>query len=259
VSSQPASYARSGQWLPVLAFMLVMAIGCVLLARWQWLRLEDRRVDNAVISAGISSAPASVATLARAAEQGQVVDWRRASATGRYDVRDEVVVRNRSLAGNAGYYVATPLRTDAGLRVWVVRGWIPAGPDARTPSSIPDPPSGTVEVTGFLRPFEQAVDESGLPAGQVQRLSSPALGADDGAGAARFWLQAIDETPVPAEAPDRLPPPSLSEGPHLGYAVQWVLFSIGAVVGGVVLIRRQREYFAEDVHAAGDSGPETEE
>lgn len=228
--------------------MLAMAVGCVVLARWQWHRLEDRRIDNALISQGLSSEPAALAELTRTAQDGDAVDWRRTTVSGRYDAADQVVVRNRSLSGSTGYYVATPMTTSDGARVWVVRGWIPAGPDARTPSTVPTPPAGVVEVTGYARPFETAVDETGLPPGQIQRLSTDNL--QESTSATPFWLQAIDEDPAGRDAPDRLAPPSLSEGPHLGYAVQWVLFSIGAVVGGVVLIRRQREYFESDQNAA---------
>ena len=32
-------------------------------------------------------------------------------------------------------------------------------------------------------------------------------------------------------------------------AIQWVMFALGALIGGMILIRRQREYFAEDQEA----------
>jgi hypothetical protein len=52
-----------------------------------------------------------------------------------------------------------------------------------------------------------------------------------------------------------VPPPELSEGPHLGYAVQWFIFSAIALVGYPivlrrVLIRRGKEVDDDDPPAA---------
>jgi cytochrome oxidase assembly protein ShyY1 len=100
------------------------------------------------------------------------------------------------------------------------------------------------------------VDEQGLPAGQIQRISPGALVQAVPDEPYPFWIQALQEDPEPSDVPQRLPEPKISEGPHLGYAVQWVMFAIGALVGGMIIIRRQREYFAEDqaALAATDEG-----
>ncbi len=51
----------------------------------------------------------------------------------------------------------------------------------------------------------------------------------------------MTEEPAPATAPARLPVAEITDGPHLSYAVQWILFVGVAVVGYVVLIRREAE------------------
>jgi len=33
-------------------------------------------------------------------------------------------------------------------------------------------------------------------------------------------------------------PPELSQGPHLSYAIQWLIFSIAVIVGWVLAIRK---------------------
>jgi surfeit locus 1 family protein len=48
------------------------------------------------------------------------------------------------------------------------------------------------------------------------------------------------DRPPPAALPVRLPPEELSEGPHLSYAIQWFTFATIAVVGAVILLRRER-------------------
>ena len=44
----------------------------------------------------------------------------------------------------------------------------------------------------------------------------------------------------PSDLPVPIPPEELSEGPHLSYAIQWFTFATIAVVGAVVLLRRER-------------------
>jgi surfeit locus 1 family protein len=36
-----------------------------------------------------------------------------------------------------------------------------------------------------------------------------------------------------------VPPPELSEGPHLGYAFQWFTFTVIALVGYPLILRRR--------------------
>jgi cytochrome oxidase assembly protein ShyY1 len=246
------NYLRSGRWVPIVVFALVMAVGCVLLARWQWSRLDDRRVANAAITANENQPPVAPDGLAAAGADTPAddVQWRSVTTTGEYLPDGQRLVRQRPFNGANGYYVLAPLDTGARDRppavLWIVRGWIPAGPDARTPSQVPELPTGVVTVTGRARPWEPPVDETGLPSNQIQRIGPDALNSAVAAPSYPFWVQAASEDPAPDDAPARLPEPKLTEGPHLGYAVQWVMFSLGALVGGFVLIRRQREYFAED-------------
>ena len=40
-----------------------------------------------------------------------------------------------------GFWLMTPLQTDAGPLVWVNRGWLPAGVDALSTPTLPEPPA----------------------------------------------------------------------------------------------------------------------
>jgi surfeit locus 1 family protein len=44
----------------------------------------------------------------------------------------------------------------------------------------------------------------------------------------------------PGDLPEPAPLPELDEGPHLSYAIQWFTFATIALVGYVVLSRRDR-------------------
>jgi cytochrome oxidase assembly protein ShyY1 len=62
-------------------------------------------------------------------------------------------------------------------------------------------------------------------------------------------LLAQDPPPV-GELPVTLDAPELTEGPHLGYAVQWFLFSTVAIVGYPILLRRVAEQRVRGVGSA---------
>src|SRR5690606_20888292 len=74
-------------------------------------------------------------------------------ATGTYDPQDEVLLRGRSLDGQPGYHVLTPLVLDAtagalaGRALLVERGWVPYDMD-RVPVEAALPPAGSVTVRG---------------------------------------------------------------------------------------------------------------
>lgn len=262
--TEAPTYLRSGRWVPIAIFAIVMAIACVFLARWQLSRLDDRREANASVVANESARavpPRELGSPGAPAPIGDV-QWRSVVARGEYLPNAQLLVRKRSFDSATGYYVITALSTrgetpSEAAVLWVVRGWIPAGADARTPSSVPPAPTGEIVVEGRARVWESATDEAGLPPGQIQRIDpsalSPTITADGGADVYPFWVQAAAERPTPDPEPQRLAEPKLTEGPHLGYAIQWVFFAGGALVGGIVLVRRQREYFAEDQALAAEA------
>jgi cytochrome oxidase assembly protein ShyY1 len=243
------SFWRSGRWLPIAVFVVVMSVACVLLARWQIDRLDQRRSANGIVEAATVRSAVDAFDLA---SSGEPVQWRSVSVTGEYSAEDELLVRQRRLSGKTGYFVLTPIDNERG-RVWVARGWVPPGPDAVKPPEVTAPPAGDVTVQGFAREFESADDSvRGLPPRQVQRISAEEVVSQAAATSTvtALWIQAESEDPSAADQPLRLPPPEISEGPHLGYAIQWGMFAVMALIGGIVIVRRQREYYAEDVAAA---------
>src|SRR5438093_3204913 len=162
-------FALSRKWLLAHAAVLAFAGLCLLAARWQLHRLDERRTYNRTLDARERSPVEPLATLVRAgemAEQAGASAYRRAEASGRYDVRHEVVLEGRSLNGRAGRDVLTPFVIRPGVAVVVDRGWVPL-------SDVPIPQAaaraGVVRVKGVLQPsqrgFGVAVPRSGpLPA-----------------------------------------------------------------------------------------------
>lgn len=252
-------FLLSRRWLGFAALTLVLCVAFVLASQWQLNRNEQRQALNAVVEANVGRPPVPVGELLRRTERSSAgranvaeMEWRAVTATGTYDTDHELLVRNRQLSGaGVGYEVLTPLVTADGTGLVVNRGWVPAGATAATRPDVPPPPSGEVTVTGRVRPSETTPpDRADPPAGQLiaadvdlvaQQLPYPVYGA---------WVQAMTEEPAAAPAPARLPVAEVTDGPHLSYAVQWILFVGVAVVGYVVLIRRE----AEDRRGSNNNG-----
>ena len=249
----------------VVSHVLVLALIVVMinLGFWQLRRLEERRDLNALQAERSAAAVVSVGVLAAeipAAGGPEDVEYRVVEATGRYRVADEVAVRNRTLGGLPGVWLLTPLVVDDGPALVVNRGWVPqssADPAARPPTPVPD---GEVVVRGVVRVSEQ---RSGLgvadPAGgRLASLARPDIeryAAQVDYPVHRFYLQLNSQDPPAGDYPLMVALPAPTEGPHLGYAVQWFIFSAIAVVGYPLVLR----YVSRRPDAAAVAGGATPE
>jgi cytochrome oxidase assembly protein ShyY1 len=264
------SFLVKPRWLVLTVLVVVATVAMVLAGFWQLRRLDERRGHNAVIRARTAAPAVAAGDVLRAGqplgEAGAAVEWQTLTATGTYDAERGVLVRNRSLDGAPGYHVVTPLVLGDGTALLVNRGWIPLSPAAGQSPQAPPPPTGEVTVEGRAR----ATQERGAlgprdPADGVltevarvdvarlaQQLPYPVLPA---------YVELTGQTPDPSSPLPRLiRPPELDEGPHLAYAVQWFIFASLAVIGWVVLVRRQvrsnqRAHQRERV-AGGEGGPD---
>jgi cytochrome oxidase assembly protein ShyY1 len=230
----PGSRSRR---LAVVVIAVVVAATCVNLGLWQLRRLDERRALNAEILHRRSASPLSIGDVAGSAA---AEPYRRATARGRYDVEHEVLVYGRSLDGEAGHHVVTPLLLPDGGAVLVVRGWVPFAMQA-APVRAAAPPANEVRVGGFLAPDEGDGSVAPDADGVVRLLDVRGIASSLPYDVFPLPLQLADQTPVqPGSLPIPVPLPALSEGPHLSYAIQWFSFAVVALVGAVILLRRDR-------------------
>jgi cytochrome oxidase assembly protein ShyY1 len=134
--------------------------------------------------------------------------------------------------------VLTRFTTEGGDSIWVDRGWVAAGASATIAPETPPVPTGLVSIVARLRLDSSLPSGSffALPINRDGELISK-LNAQSGSSSEDYYLDLVsgsvpDLTPT---APAQIP--SLSDGPHLAYAVQWILFA-GLVVYGRYLIRK---------------------
>jgi cytochrome oxidase assembly protein ShyY1 len=221
--------------------VVLVLVATIQLGRWQFGRWEDRRAQAESVRAAQEAEPTPLAEVATPEFDADRLRYRSVALTGEYQEDGTALIRNRPLDGRNGYLVLVPLRTDSGT-VAINRGWIPAGPTAAAPAEVPEPPAGTVQVVGRIQPDEPNRTAADLPPGQSLSLSSSSVQADALPGA---HLDLIAEDPQADPAP--IPPkaPGTGTGPHLVYAVQWWLFGAVAVVGFILLTRRDAAQSAD--------------
>jgi cytochrome oxidase assembly protein ShyY1 len=214
---------------------LTLVIGCLWASQWQYHRGQDRHDRNFKIEANTTQAPAQLSELESDVTTNE---WRPVMTSGVFDSSNQILLRNRYFEGKYGFAVLTRFTTSDGDSFWIDRGWVQAGIDATIVPKTSPLPSGVVDVVGRLRL------DSSLPVGSFFALPSSAdgglvskLNAQSGLASENYYLDLIsgsepELTPVVAAQI-----PELSDGPHLAYAVQWVIFG-GLVVYGRFLIRK---------------------
>lgn len=235
------------RWLGLLAVTLVVAASCVMLGRWQLDRLQERHARNDVVTSNLHAPVSSVdRVLAVGREVPDGGQWQRVRAQGRYDVDHQLVVRNRPpFESRFGYHVLTPFVTDQGPALLVDRGWVAAGETAREVPRVARPPSGEVTIVGRVRKSELPADGVAPPPGQVERIDTASIGATLPYDVYGGYVELVSQRPLDSDRTGPgvrlLPPPQPSDGPHLFYAFQWFLFGGIALVGFVVLARREAQ------------------
>lgn len=232
------------RWIALLLIALLTIPGCLWLAGWQFDRLHDAEQENSLVRGNADAPPAPIGELSPV---GSTVDpgqeYRAVTVTGRYDVEHQLYVRNRPRDGRQGLHVLTPVVTPAGPAALVDRGWIAA--PVRGDLAPPETPTGTVTVTGYLRPTEAPRPADDLPPAQVLAIDVPGLAATLPYPVFGGYLQLAEQNPpVPVVAGAFSPDPaelpgSSSELLHRSYGWQWYVFAAIGPIGFVALARRE--------------------
>jgi cytochrome oxidase assembly protein ShyY1 len=253
---------RAGRWAIYIALAVVFAIACAFLSNWQFTRNQERSGQLALVAENYDAPAVPLAdVIPVGGELDPQDEWRPVVLTGTYLADDEILARNRPHGGTSAFEVLVPFRLDDGRVLLVDRGWVAPGQDQPVPDAVPAPPSGEATVVVRLRPGE-ALPSSGrsAPEGQVPTINLGLIADTIPADAGDALEQSaygvmVSEDPAPATAPSALEPPSDDPGPHLSYAIQWILFAVmGFVFIGYVIRteRRHRREDAEDAEIAAD-------
>ncbi|MFK4808216.1 MULTISPECIES: SURF1 family protein [unclassified Microbacterium] len=255
---------RAGRWAIYIALAVVFAIACAFLSNWQFTRNQERSGQLALVAENYDAPAVPLADLIPAGGELDPQDeWRPVVLTGTYLADDGLLARNRPHGGTSAFEVLVPFRLDDGRVLLVDRGWVAPGQDQPVPDAVPAPPSGEATVVVRLRPGE-ALPSSGrsAPEGQVPTINlgliADAIPADAGDALEQSaYGVMVSEDPAPATAPSALEPPSDDPGPHLSYAIQWILFAVMGFVFIGYVIRTERRHRREDAEEAESARDES--
>lgn len=254
-------FARTSKWIVRHVLVVVLVAAMVWAGFWQLRRLDEKREHRDTVLARQEEPVADVREVVPAsADVGdpevEEVLYRTVTATGRYADDETVVVENRSFNGAPGGWVLTPLVVEEGVAVVVNRGFL--GFD-RAGEIVPPPaPEGEVTVQGLVLPSQERgrLGPTDPAEGELDTLARADLERYEAQLEvdllpAYVQLAASDPPEQPAGEGSAelvaLGEPELDLGPHLGYAVQWFIFSAIAAVGYLILLRKLAKERSQDL------------
>ena len=236
-------------WWVTLLVLALMA----LLARlgiWQLDRLEQRRAANAQLIAALDSEPIDLngaigeyQSLAPSTISGDLAN-RDVVVRGTYDYSGQRIVKLQSWDGRAGVHLLTPFLIEGSdAAILVNRGWIPDAEYAA--GNAYDSNTGVQTIEGYVALTETISRRTADaivpvdPGNELFRVDIATLSEFVPYPLAPFYLRLIPEDGASGDLPIPVPKEvDLSEGPHLDYALQWFVFSIGLGVAYIVYVYR---------------------
>lgn len=219
---------------------LLLIVGCLWAAQWQYHRGVARHDRNAQITSHIDL---PIVELKEVTENPALHEWQRVRVSGSFDANKQILLRNRYHEGKYGFEVLTAFTSIDGKEFWVDKGWVKAGATATEQPLLPQTPTGLVSIIGRVR-LDTSLPQGNffaIPTGKGGGLISEANAQSSNTSSgidSNFYLDLLEGnlpelTPaVVAEVPE------LTDGPHFAYALQWLIFA-GLVVYGRFLIRRE--------------------
>lgn len=215
--------ALQPRWLGLLALLLVVLYTFGRLGLWQ-LQVAGDIADEELLAEQTSAPAVPLAELtdpfSAFPDDGS---GRAVTVEGSYAADRQFLVPHRVLDGESGYWVMTPVRTEQGALVTVLRGWV------AEPGRAGSPPPTPVTVTGTLAPGESPALYPSLPPGQLGSVDLAALANTWPEDLFNAFVFATDETPqLTSSEVVPVPPPALTgrgfDWGNLGYALQWWVF-----------------------------------
>ena len=215
-----------------LAVTMFTALGV-----WQVQRLGWKTQLIATVQARVKADPVAAPAPADWPQVSQVsAEYTRITLTGQYDFAREVLVQAVTDLG-PGFWVMTPLKTDAGWTVLVNRGFV--GIDQRDPS-LRSHADGLHSVVGLLRLSQ--------PGGAFLHANAPEANRwysrDTSAIATAENLGTVAPYFIDADKAGGLPVGGLTvvtfRNAHLAYALTWFAVAFGLAIAGVVVLPRTR-------------------
>lgn len=255
------------RWMAAAALAVAASVVMVLLGNWQLRRYEERtRINNRIDAADstpavpmISKLIAPTAAGSPGPSPGKALAWTKVTVTGRYDTTHEIQARGRTVNGEVGFEIITPLVLADGTAVLVDRGWVPSAPGgALAAPEVPAAPTGDVIIVGQVHLSESRPAPIERRDGRLdtRRVNVPKLAQELPFPVYGAYVLLTEQTPANDAAFSRIPIDHEDAWQNGGYAVQWWLFAGMALA--LYGYQARREARGENVPAEEQPVPERE-
>lgn len=239
---------RLTRWGVYVLIAIGFAVACAFLSNWQFERNVSRAEQIELVEKNYDATPVPLAELIGTDDVLRPGDaWHPVLLRGEYLPEEQLLVRNRPHGGTSAYEVLVPFR-DVDGRIFIVdRGWVPPG-EGDSPDAVPAAPEGSVEVIVRLRPGEQVpASGRGAPEGQVPTINLPTIAElVEGDVVTAAYGQLVSEDPAGTPL-GGFTSPTDDPGPHLSYAIQWILFALMGFIFIGYIIRTEIVKHREEV------------
>ncbi|MCM4084465.1 SURF1 family protein [Actinoplanes sp. TRM88002] len=243
-------FLLSPRWLAAAALAVAAALVMVMLGNWQLRRYEERSATNDRIDAADSVAAVpltSVLTRPTApgtagTSPGKNLAWTKVTVSGQYDPSHEIQARGRTVNGDVGFEIVTPLVLADGTAVLVDRGWVPAPPGGALAAPVAPPaPTGPVTVVGQIHLSESRPVAVERRDGRLdtRRISLPRLAPEMPYPVYGAYVLLTEQVPAADAAFTSIPIDHEDAWQNGGYAVQWWLFALMALAAYVYYARKE--------------------
>ncbi|MCY1144707.1 SURF1 family protein [Actinoplanes sp. Pm04-4] len=243
-------FLLSPRWLAALALAVAAAVVMVMLGNWQLRRYEERSAINDRIDAADSVAAVPLTSVlsrptapgAAGTSPGKDSAWTKVTVSGQYDPSHEIQARGRTVDGDVGFEIVTPLVLTDGTAVLVDRGWVPAPEGgALAAPVVPPAPTGPVTVVGQIHLSESRPVAVERRDGRLdtRRISLPRLAPEMPYPVYGAYVLLTEQTPAADAAFTQIPIDHEDAWQNGGYAVQWWLFALMALGAYVYYARKE--------------------
>lgn len=221
------------RWI-ILTFLLASLIYLFIeLSGWQFDRYHQRIDRNKDFVTAVAGVPIPIENVS---QLNNLKQWGKVSLSGQYLDAESKLVRKRYLKNSLGFWVLTPFQLTNKEIILVNRGWIPSANSSTSELAIPNSPTQQALIEGYLQPMEKfKANPADLPSNQINDINIEKF---QGNIYPNFYVQIGKSNPAEKDI-GIIYLPEVSNGPHLSYAIQWILFALLLPIGWYVLLKNE--------------------
>ena len=221
------------RWI-ILTFLLAILIYLFIeLSGWQFDRYHQRIDRNKDFITAVAGVPIPIENVS---QLNNLKQWGKVSLSGQYLDAESKLVRKRYLKNSLGFWLLTPFQLANKEIILVNRGWIPSANSSTSELAIPNSPTQQVLIEGYLQPMEKFKENpADLPSNQINDINIEKF---QGNIYPNYYIQLGKSNPAEKDI-GIIYLPEVSNGPHLSYAIQWILFALLLPIGWYVLLKNE--------------------